>query len=448
MLKKINNLLLLVSGFSFGELFTSPAIHATLKVFIASLISSALVFIGSIFTINALSIESFGVLSSYNNITALMSGLILSGLNLAFIRYFTLYLKKDIGLAKLLFKKIISLEIVFSFLILVITLFFSRFIADQFFQKPDLYFYIRLAGLGTFLAVLLTFFQSVFQSQEKYNFFSFVIIGQSLITTVIIFLLFVFKSLSTPHIIYANLSAYLLVIIASLLYYSKTPVARVKYSQAPVHFFREVMHYSKWLIIITLSSLLFSRLDVLMLTKISDLTQVGIFSFANTIYLNLLILVAAVNTIVLPKISRLESAEEINTTTNKIFRLSLILALTTIPFLFLVKPAVLLLFGTKYIEAMPVLYIMLVGFVISVTFNPVVNMLLILKKQRFMAYTNIAVLVYNFLLNLLLIPRYGARGAVIATITGMAWSNIIMAGMTFYLIKKNKKISSDNISKI
>lgn len=428
MIRRILVRLLSIMPGQFQEVFVSQAIRDTAKVFSASLVASGLGLIGSIITIRNVSIEEFGSLAFFNNISAIAAGLILSGLNLGFVRFLSLYLKKDVGLAKLLTKKILWLELVCAVALMVISLTFAQPIAARFFGKPSLTPFVQMAGLMVLLTVAFSFFQSIFQSLKRFSLYAGLIIIQAVITNSIIVVLGFQHHLTAQRVVMTTVLTNSLLVLLAIIFYARTRLASAKptMNEHP-RFFRDILGYSKWLVLIAVSALLFTKLDVFMLTKMVDLTQVGVYSLANTVYAALLLLLGAVNTIIFPNISELESRAEMRRAIKRIFLFSTMLTGAIIPFLFLIEPAVNFVFGARYLAAMPVLTVMLIGFVISLALNPLLNMLLILNRQRFMALVNIGVLVYHVIGNLIFIPRFGVMGAVIVTSSGIAWSNVLMA---------------------
>lgn len=413
------------------------------KVFFATAIAAVIGFVGSIFVVRALPIENYGLLGSYGNLTTTAAGIVASGINFSFVRYLSRYLDKDPQIAKILTRRILLIELVIGVIIFILSLFFSKFIAINFFHKEILDSYIKLAGLGALLTIVLSFFQSVIQSHQKYGFFALVILLQAAIGNILIFIFYKIGILSSLNVIYTNIATSIILILIAIIYLQKRDVfSRQKRKDATIqsNFFKDVLRYSKWLTIMSISTLIFLKLDIFMLTRMVTLTDVGKYSFAYNIYQSLLMVLFAVNTVILPKISRISKNKEFVSSAKKIFRASFVITLFVVPIFFIIKPIVILLYGTTYLDALPILYIMMIGLLVSMCLNPIVNILLIIKQERYMALINLSILFLNVIGNLIFIPLYGLMGAVIVTTTTIILSNVILV---LKLISELRKFATE-----
>jgi O-antigen/teichoic acid export membrane protein len=107
-------------------------------------------------------------------------------------------------------------------------------------------------------------------------------------------------------------------------------------------------------------------------------------------------------------------------------------------------PAIQLLFGTKYLSAIPVLQIMSWKTVFVALFSASGQIIIIENMQKFAAIRNVVGCFVSVLLNLLLIPKWGIIGSAYATILTMAFSGYfshIFIKPYFYILKlQNRSI--------
>lgn len=89
------------------------------------------------------------------------------------------------------------------------------------------------------------------------------------------------------------------------------------------------------------------------------------------------------------------------------------------------KPVTLLLYGQQYMDSGLFLQILAVGYYFNAMLGFNGLTLKVLGKLRYIVMINLIVIVINIALNFLLIPRYGALGACIATGTSMIIHNIL-----------------------
>ncbi|MCU1247626.1 MAG: hypothetical protein JWQ49_655 [Edaphobacter sp.] len=106
----------------------------------------------------------------------------------------------------------------------------------------------------------------------------------------------------------------------------------------------------------------------------------------------------------------------------------------------LARPLTILLYGVRYAHSAPILAILSLGYFFNVIFAFNAVTLKVLGKIRLMVALNIVTPIILVVFNLLLIPRYGALGAAVATSTGLITQNLLRqlslwrasGGVTFF----------------
>ena len=191
----------------------------------------------------------------------------------------------------------------------------------------------------------------------------------------------------------------------------------------------EIAKFSSKFWIISFSSLLLLQLDTLMLGWISTKDEVGLYSLAYRISALCGLGILAVNSIFPPKIAAAFKANDLrieqicrNTTT--------LLVLTTIPAVFLVlvagEYAFALIFSNLVIST-NVLSLLLVGLIFNVFCGPVMQVLQMSGEEKTASLWAVLVIVINFSLNLLLIPKFGSIGAAWASVCSIIVLNVALS---------------------
>lgn len=91
----------------------------------------------------------------------------------------------------------------------------------------------------------------------------------------------------------------------------------------------------------------------------------------------------------------------------------------------LAKPITLLLYGARYRESAVILALLSCGYYFNAALGQNGLTLKVYGKVRYVVVINILAAVLNLVLNLLLIPRYGALGAAVGTFTTMVIFNLL-----------------------
>lgn len=104
------------------------------------------------------------------------------------------------------------------------------------------------------------------------------------------------------------------------------------------------------------------------------------------------------------------------------------------------KPIIKILYGSEYMDAVPLLRIAAVGFLISALFRiPFGNLLLAMRKVRFNLFVCAICGVINIVFNLFLIPRYGSLGAAYTSIIVAVVSGVMSTTRYIIYLKELKK---------
>jgi PST family polysaccharide transporter len=173
------------------------------------------------------------------------------------------------------------------------------------------------------------------------------------------------------------------------------------------------------LILAGLSVVLYMKIDVVMLGKMSDDREVGLYSAASRLseafYFLPMIIVSSLNPLLLR--ARASGAEQYRKSLLKLYvlmvRLSLAIAL---PLLILAPLLIETLYGIQYSESTAVLQVH-VWAAVAVFLGVASSQYFTAEgKQKLSLYRTLLGLAVNIGMNFLLIPRYGALGAAVATL--------------------------------
>lgn len=168
-------------------------------------------------------------------------------------------------------------------------------------------------------------------------------------------------------------------------------------------------------------------------------TDIGIFSVAlRTANLTSFILIS-VNSIVAPKFSELYSRDDLEALENTARKSALLMTLIASPILlsFLVFPQFIMgIFGSGFVDGGYLLSIIAVGQFINVATGSVGFLLVMTGHERLMRNNTMFVALFAVVLNLVLVPRFGALGAAISTSMSIAMVNMI----SLYLVWRSLRI--------
>lgn len=158
------------------------------------------------------------------------------------------------------------------------------------------------------------------------------------------------------------------------------------------------------------------RIDILLIDKLRDAAEVGIYSIGASVAEQLWQLPLAIGIVVFSRTANTEDREAMVKTTGVLLRFSFLLSvvLATIMY-FLVPYIVPLVFGEEYNPSIRIIQLILPGIIMVVIFRILSGHLAGLGRPEITLYIFLPALVLNILLNFLWIPEYGGKGAAMAT---------------------------------
>jgi len=181
---------------------------------------------------------------------------------------------------------------------------------------------------------------------------------------------------------------------------------------------RELTSFSKWITLSILCVTVYNRLDVFMLTRLTDSEQVGVYSSAYRLAFLFPFITGALTTVLFPKVSALSDPRDVQRYLRRVLYAAGIVVMVLPPALLLAAPLVTTIFGSDYAAAVPIFRILALGFSISIIVNPVGLAFYALGRPELLALLNALQLVFLFPANLWLIPRFGGSGAAWASTGG------------------------------
>lgn len=199
-----------------------------------------------------------------------------------------------------------------------------------------------------------------------------------------------------------------------------------------VFFLRQALPFAA----IALLGRLHKKIDIIMLSKMRNATEVGLYGVAYKFVDATLFLPAILSSVLLPIFSgRYASRQEneLREITNKMLNLCITLVLPGVLLLALFSPNLIpFLYGNEFIPSSVFLTILAFTFIFMFPNAIMGTVLYAIKKQNITLYNTFACFVFNFFTNSLVIPRYGAHGAAVTAVL----TQILLFTLNFIFLSK------------
>lgn len=190
---------------------------------------------------------------------------------------------------------------------------------------------------------------------------------------------------------------------------------------------------------LALVNILYNKIDVLMLSELSTISEVAFYSGATIFVYPFMFICSAASSAILPFFSKqvVASSYEAKKDEQSIFKIMFLIgAVLSSTLFFLSDIFYSRLFDGKYELSTDVYHILVWYLLIVFCYTSMSNFLVAHGKIKILIYMNLLMLAFNFGLNFLLIPIWGAKGAAFSTV--ISELIILLFLWSFINIKKNK----------
>ena len=420
----------------FKSFFNNELLSKSSSTFIFKIIGSLLGYVFLLLVTRTSGAEVWGIFVlclAVLNITSILSRFGVDTALLRFVAQLKGKMEEIKGIYLQGFSLVLALSIVFSILLY----FFSNILAETVFQKPNLTPFLKVISFALIPFTIININAQAYRGLKRIKEFSFFQHTSKFLFAVIIFvLLFYFTDIDVIIMpIYSFLAAVFIVMIFSGVGIFKT----FKGVQTIIIFTKkEILSTSYPMMLSSSILLLMAWADTIMIGIFKTEVDVGFYNVALKLAMLASIILGSVNSILAPKISETfnnNKIDEFKVLIKQSTRIIFFISLPILIVLFLFPEFLLSLFGQEFVIAKTTLLILLIGQAVNAMSGSVGLILQMTGKEK--VYQNILLiaLVFNIMLNLFLIPKFGIEGAAIASSFSFLFWNL---SSVLYIYKRYK----------
>ena len=367
------------------------------------------------------------------------------GIPSCYSRYIPQYEKK--GMLGDFLRKNYKLTIGISVFITIFSLLFSKQISVLVYNSAEFKPIIILCAFSILPYVLYENYFASFQGLRVFKMSSLLRFSQFLIFTVIGIIVVIYYP-KAQSAVSANLISFIVVsivfgfIVQKYVLNSGSQNKKIREDD----FYSKIFRYSIWFVITPAIGIMFSYVDRWMLNRFLGLHEVGIYSVAVNISQMIFVFGMITGNVLMPNLSNMWEFGEKD---KAMYTLNLAIKSVTLFVLFcgagLVifrRPLISLLYGSEYLEGVPVIPILLVFWILNVVVWVIGVYPLLIEKTYIPLVSIIPGLAINAALNYTLIPLYGIKGAANATMISYVF---ILSGILYHNKKEKMKINANTI---
>ena len=402
-----------------------------MKVYFFDMVAKVFTLAISIIIIRCLSQADYAQYTLFTSIGSFISGVLGSGMGLAYTRYAVMLHEKKDHADGLLYKNLRGKLLILSGCVLAISIIAYVLLKDL--------SYVYVFGIAYGLTLALYQLNVVFyQARERFSMGGIVSNVKNILVAVVLFVIFI-SPIDTQLL--PTLLIYLIAIISSWLVttflINKTlKIENLAYDNATASlYFKDMVKDSIWIILYMFMLSAFNQLDVMLLNQMRTAEDVANYGVAYKYYANVLSLLPALQVVLRVRNSKKEVVEnsglqrqsvvqwlrKSSPLAGALFVLGVIAAYIALP----------ILNGVEYNAAIITFDILLVGACLSYMTAPNVSIMISAGKQKTLFFLSIGSFLINLVGNLIFIPVYGANAAACTTILAHFFLN---GGSTMILL--------------
>lgn len=370
-----------------------------------------------------------------------MGGVCLLGTNQAIIYYSGVLDAKNsfTGLRNVYIKMIVIILSLSGLLFIIVTLLSPDYIND-FFKKDDAYdlilkmtaciaaFSISMLNIDTIRACKKTLLSEFYRNFFRY--LPFLVLAIILVLAQI-----------TQWLVEVYLLGFVIVAIVTSIQVFFAFKKNKDIKTSITFSYRNILSKSSPMALSAVSYFLMQSVDIILLGKFVNFDMVAYYAVAVKIATASSLGLQSVNIAIAPKIAKIYNNGEIISLKKIIknsVRLTVVLSLPALIILGVFASFFLNLFGSEYVAAKQALWILLLGQLCNTLCGPIAIYMNMTGKQNELHVILLFGLLINIVLNWILIPLYGMRGAAFATaISMLVWNAIAV----IYTYKKDGILS-------
>jgi O-antigen/teichoic acid export membrane protein len=213
-----------------------------------------------------------------------------------------------------------------------------------------------------------------------------------------------------------------------ILIYLKTDFLRSKPQKDE---YKNLLKFSGWIGVNKITSSISGKLDVQMLIVMAGAVSTGLYSIPSKLASFIPLLSGSFSSVLAPRLAGFGDKAKEKSYIIKSFLAVLPIAAGIIFWIIIAKPFILLLFGVKYLASVPIFQALAAAEIPFLFTAPSVSAIIYsMKKTVFIGAFSFFQLIAIFLLDLILIPKFGPFGPVIT----LGVTNVILAVYSWFIV--------------
>lgn len=314
------------------------------------------------------------------------------------------------------------------------------FFGDVLFKNIEDHSYVYFILIAIPFMLLNTFFQTIFQGIQDFKVFNTILVITQVTNLLLVLILIVLFDFGLMGALIAFISGHVLTLSFILIFSVKKFNLTRENLKINVPYLRKSFNYGFKSYMSNLVTFMNYRINIYLLGFFVGNAAVGLYFTALTLGEKLSVFTQSISSVLLPRIASMGTEEERNHLTSIVSRFTLVFMLVLSVVIFFTIDFLAPVLGNEYKETPFFLKILLPGIALLAVEKILSNDIAARGKPEINMNVSIFNVIFSTILNVILIPMYGATGAAIATSISYSLSFFIKA--VFF-----KKVTGETFAK-
>ena len=389
----------------------SQSARDTYVLFGGNIVSAFLGFLFTLIIARGLSVGDFGVFSAVNNLVTIISSVADIGISaglVSFVASFTAKGDKE-NAWRYLKASLVARLVVVSLLSLAL-LAFAPIVAKRLLASSDINM-VYWSVVLSFGLMFWGYFPSALQAYKRFVASISVAISLGIIRVLAVGSFFFAGALTLSTSFISFTLGTIMAVVSGIIFLGVSFLI----IDTPGEVYSKLLRFSGWVGVNRIVSAISGRIDLQMLAVFMGAEVVGQYSIAQRLALFVTVLISSFSVVLATRLAAFDDREKEKGYVIKSTLATLLIVIGVIVWIIIARPFISLLFGVKYLPAVPIFQAFaasMVPFILATT--PVTAIIYSMKKTIYIGYFSFFQLAAIFLLNLLLIPKIGPYGPLVA----------------------------------
>jgi len=388
--------------------------HSTITL-IGTVLTGALGAVFYIMTARFLGPSGFGLFSVAIVTQTLITDIGDLGTDTGLVNFVSRYLKSEKEKADKFLKLAFEVKFVMYIVVLVAGLLSAKFISQKVFVLPELENPLKIAIIGIGALSIFSFINRTLQASQRFWAWSSIQVGINALRVILVVAFVLTGFLTLENTLWVYIAMPFVGFIIGLTLISRSFFnAKNEFSVA-----KEFFKYNKWVAAFTILAAISSRLDTFISARLLDPVDLGLYSASNQMVRIVPMIVAAMGTVIAPKMASLDSLEKL---VNYLKKTQMMVILLAVLGLLLSPIAIWLLphlFGIEYTGLGMIFIILLISMLIFLISVPVhMAIFYYFSKPSIFFWLSIVHLLTIGILGWYLTSFYGVLGTACTVLIG------------------------------